>query len=79
VYRRLLTWADGQGLGRRPSETTGQLSVRLAREMPDVAPAVDVVTQAFESERYGGVTAPPERLSRASAALTVIVERPSGR
>ncbi|HEY2596422.1 MAG TPA: DUF4129 domain-containing protein, partial [Chloroflexota bacterium] len=79
VYRRLLIFADSQGLGRRPSETTGQLSVRLAREMPDIAPAVDVVTQAFESERYGGVAAPPERLSRAGAALTVIVERPSGR
>jgi hypothetical protein len=79
VYQRLLTWADNQGLGRRPSETTRQLSVRLAREVPDVAVAVDVVTAAFESERYGGAATPPDRLDRVSAALTAIVERPSGR
>lgn len=79
VYQRLLTWADSQGLGRRPSETTGQLSVRLARELPDVAVAVDLVTQAFESERYGDTATPPERLNRVAAALTAIVERPSGR
>jgi hypothetical protein len=79
VYQRLLAWADSQGLGRRPAETTRQLSVRLAREVPDVAGEVDIVTEAFESERYGGVVAPPERLSRLSSAVTTIVERPNGR
>jgi hypothetical protein len=75
VYQRLLTWADAQGLGRRPSETTGQLSTRLAREVPDVAAAVDVVTQAFESERYGGVAPRADWFVRANDAVTAIVER----
>jgi hypothetical protein len=77
AYQRLLGWAESQGLGRRASETTGQLSARLAREVPTAAGAVNVVTQAFESERYGGVVASPERLTGVSAALTAI-ERPNG-
>ncbi len=79
VYQQLLGWADSQGLGRRPSETTGQLSARLAHEVPTAASAVDVVTQAFESERYGGAPASPERLDAVAAALTALVERPSGK
>jgi hypothetical protein len=79
VYQRLLTWADAQGLGRRPAETTTQLSDRLAREVPDAATAVDVVTRAFESERYGGVAAPPDRLERVNAMLTATLERPPDR
>ena len=76
VYQRLLTWAEAQGLGRRPTETTGQLSVRLAREVPDAAATVDVVTRAFESERYGGVAAPADRLSRVNDALSATIDRP---
>jgi hypothetical protein len=76
VYQRLLSWADTQGLGRRPAETTGQLSVRLARELPDAAATVDVVTRAFESERYGGVAAPADRLTRVNDVLTATIERP---
>jgi hypothetical protein len=79
VYQRLLTWADEQGLGRRPAETTTQLSDRLAREVPHAAAAVDVVTRAFESERYGGVAAPPDRLERVDAMLSATFERPPDR
>jgi hypothetical protein len=78
AYQRLLSWAESQGLGRRPSETTGQLSARLAREVPTAAGAVDVVTQAFESERYGGVVASSERLTGVAAAVTAFAEHPNG-
>jgi hypothetical protein len=76
VYQRLLNWADAQGMGRRPAETTGQLSTRLARELPHTATAVDVVTRAFESERYGGVAAPADRRTRVDELLTATIERP---
>jgi len=40
-----------------------------------VASAVDVVTRAFESERYGGVAPRDDRFTRANDAVTAIVER----
>ncbi|MBV9577734.1 MAG: DUF4129 domain-containing protein, partial [Chloroflexi bacterium] len=76
VYQRMLAWAEAQGLGRAPAETTGQLSTRLARELPHAAVTVDVVTRAFESERYGGVSAPADRLSRVNDVLNATIERP---
>jgi Domain of unknown function (DUF4129) len=79
IYRRLLDWAEAQGLGRRASETTGQFSARLAREVPEAGPAVDLVTRTFESERYGGLAAPADRLHRADEVMTAIVEQPDTR
>jgi Domain of unknown function (DUF4129) len=69
AYQRLLAWADERGLGRRPSETTGQLRLRLGHEVPEAAPGVDVVTRAFERERYGGVAPPAETLRRVREAM----------
>ena len=75
AYQHLLRWADDQGLGRRPSETTGQLGVRLAHQVPDAAATVDLVTRAFEWERYGGVPAAAERLRGIREALGRLVSR----
>lgn len=69
AYARLLTWAETHGITRRPSETPGQLSQRLSERMPEVAPNVDVVTRAFEWERYGGVQPATESLRRIREAL----------
>jgi hypothetical protein len=76
VYQRLLSWAEAQGKGRRAAETTGQLSVRLARELPATATTVEIVTRAFESERYGGIAEPADRLARVNDLLTATIERP---
>jgi hypothetical protein len=75
AYQRLLAWADARGLGRRPSETTGQLNLRLARQIPEAAPDVDVVTRVFEWERYGGVRPPGDALQRVREALTHMLTR----
>jgi hypothetical protein len=75
AYQRLLAWADARGLGRRPSETTGQLQHRLTREVPEAAPDVDAVTRAFEWERYGGVAPRPQTLRRMREALATLVTR----
>jgi hypothetical protein len=79
IYRRLLDWADAQGIGRRAWETTGQFSRRLGHEVPEAATAVDLVTRTFESERYGGLAAPPDGLRRASDVVRAIVEQPAAR
>ena len=72
AYQRLLSWADLHGLPRRPAETTGQLSSRLARYAPGAAEAVDLVTRTYEWERYGAVHPPGERLRRVQAALETL-------
>jgi hypothetical protein len=69
AYQRLLAWADERGLGRRPAETTRQLETRLARQVPEAASDVDLVTRAFEWERYGGVPPPGDALRRIGEAL----------
>jgi hypothetical protein len=71
AYQRLLGWAERQGLGRRPAETTGQLSVRLAEHVPDAAQAIALVTQTYEWERYGAVHPPPTHLARVRDTLNV--------
>jgi hypothetical protein len=53
AYRALLQWADRQGLKRRPAETTGQLETRLIQHAPEASNVVSLITDAFESERYG--------------------------
>jgi Domain of unknown function (DUF4129) len=73
AYRGLLEWAEGRGLGRRASETTGQLARRLSEEVPEAAAPVELLTRTFEWERYGGVTAPGERLRRVREALATLI------
>jgi hypothetical protein len=75
AYQRLLAWADERGLGRRPSETTGQLNRRLAHQIPEAATEVDLVTRVFEWERYGGVRPPGDALRRVREALTHMLTR----
>jgi hypothetical protein len=75
AYQRLLTWAERQGLGRRPAETTGQLQTRLLQHSPESANAVELVTQTFEWERYGAVHPPADRLRRIEAALKALIDR----
>jgi hypothetical protein len=75
AYQRLLAWADERGLGRRPSETTGQLNRRLAHQIPEAATEVDLVTRVFEWERYGGVHPPGDALRRVREALTHMLTR----
>jgi uncharacterized protein DUF4129 len=69
AYQRLLAWADERGLGRRPSETTGQLRLRLGREVPEAAHGVDIVTRVFEQQRYGGLAPGSEALRRMREAM----------
>jgi len=75
AYARLLAWADERGLGRRPAETTRQLQHRLAHQVPESAASVDVVTQAFEWERYGGVQPRADVLRRVREALSNVLTR----
>jgi Domain of unknown function (DUF4129) len=75
AYQHLLRWADEQGLGRRPAETTGQLGTRLSHQVPDAAATVDLVTRAFEWERYGGVPTAAERLRGIREELGRLVSR----
>ena len=74
AYQQLLSWAERQGLGRRPAETTGQLRIRLARHAPGAADAVDLVTQTFEWERYGAVHPANDRLRRIRQALRAFTD-----
>lgn len=69
AYARMLAWAEARGLPRRPSETPDQLSQRLSERVPDYAGSVEVVTRAFEWERYGGVQPAAESLRRIREAL----------
>jgi Domain of unknown function (DUF4129) len=73
AYQSMLAWAQQQGLGRRPSETTGQFERRLSREVPEAAAVVDLVTRTFEQERYGSVAAPGERLQEVRKALATLL------
>jgi uncharacterized protein DUF4129 len=75
AYQRLLAWADARGLGRRSSETTGQLRVRLVETVPEVAREVEVVTRAFEWERYGGIAPGSAAIGRIRAALGTLLNR----
>jgi hypothetical protein len=72
VYQRLLRWADSQGLGRRPAETTGQFSYRLAQHVPEAAEVVALVTQTFEWERYGSIQPRIDHLQSAREALDTL-------
>jgi hypothetical protein len=75
AYQRLLAWAAEQGLTRRPAETTGQFGSRLSGHSPEASGAVDLVTRAFEWERYGGVSPAGERMRRIREALATLVLR----
>jgi hypothetical protein len=75
AYQHLLSWAERQGLGRRPAETTGQLEKRLVLRAPDSAEAVELVTRTYEWERYGAVRPPSDRLRRVRAALASLLDR----
>ena len=75
AYQRLLTWAERQGLGRRPAETTGQLQARLREHAPETANAVDLLTTTYEWERYGAVHPPADRLRRLRDALRQLTDR----
>jgi hypothetical protein len=79
AYRALLEWADHQGLRRRPSETTGQLESRLIQHAPEASHIVSLVTDAFESERYGDVPLDERALRRIRSAVDTLAEarRPS--
>lgn len=69
AYRQLLTWAEAQGLGRRPAETTGQLSRRLRQHTPTAADSVDLVTRTYEYDRYGALHPTRDALRRLRDAL----------
>jgi hypothetical protein len=75
AYQRLLAWAERQGLGRRPAESTGQLRARLAQHAPENADGLSLVTSTYEWERYGNVHPPGDRLQRVRAALAALVGR----
>ena len=62
AYERLLVWAESQGVARRPAETPGQFATRLGAAYPETATVVDLVTQTFEWERYGGINPSRERV-----------------
>jgi hypothetical protein len=82
AYRRLLEWAEGRGLGRRPAETTGQLQSRLAADAPETSEAVDLVTSTYEWQRYGQIAPVADRLRRVRQALASLLAKapsPSGR
>jgi hypothetical protein len=75
AYQRLLAWAERQGLGRRPAETTGQLQARLAQHAPAASDAVDLVTETYAWERYGEVHPATDRLRRVRQALSALIDR----
>jgi hypothetical protein len=75
AYQRLLEWAARRGAGRRPPETARELSSRLSGLAPDATEAVALVTDTYESDRYGGVAPPSEQLERVRAALTSLPDR----
>jgi uncharacterized protein DUF4129 len=72
AYQRLLAWAETHGFTRRASETPAQFAVRLHTAFPDSALVVDLVTRAFESERYGSLTASRDELQHIREALTAL-------
>jgi Domain of unknown function (DUF4129) len=69
AYRTLLEWAAQHGIQRRAPETTQQLQARILAREPRAAEVVDVVTETFESERYGAQHPPADRLRRVQAAV----------
>ena len=75
AYQRLLAWAERQGIGRRPAETTGELQARLRRQAPEAAAAVELLTRTYEWERYGAVHPPADRLRRLRDALRQLTDR----
>jgi Domain of unknown function (DUF4129) len=74
AYQRLLKWAERQGLGRRPAETTGQLQARLRAHAPQTANAVELLTSTYEWERYGAVHPPADRLRRIREAVRALTD-----
>jgi hypothetical protein len=63
AYRSLLAWARSQGVTRRESETTQQFRRRLDRHVPDATATFELITDVYESDRYGHKPAPRDRLA----------------
>lgn len=75
AYQRLLSWAEQQGLARRPAETLGELQRRLSRYAPDATEAVELLTRTYEWERYGAIKPPRDRLGRLARAAASLPDR----
>ncbi|MDQ3809504.1 MAG: DUF4129 domain-containing protein, partial [Chloroflexota bacterium] len=76
AYRELLIWAEKRGVVRQPSETAQELQRRLADRAPESTDVVELVTSAFEWQRYGDRPVPGERWTRLRSALRDLVARP---
>jgi hypothetical protein len=55
IYRAFLQWASSHGYPRKKDETPSEFKTRLEQHMLGVETAVDIVTDAYNTTRYGGM------------------------
>jgi hypothetical protein len=79
LYLRLLALARAQGRARRPAETPRELLVPLSDVFPGGEVELRLLTQGFETARYGAVPDTPERLAAGRAALASLRGRVDSR
>ncbi len=63
LYRQMLQWADGKGLGKHPSQTPLEFAkISSQQHSPFTAEIIDEICQAYVNWRYGGYTPNLNRL-----------------
>jgi hypothetical protein len=75
TYRAFLTWAAGRGVSRRRAETPSELRRRLERSITGDGSEIALITEVYESVRYGDEVEHPDRAGRAAAALARLSAR----
>jgi len=63
IYARLLAWAAQHGLPRRPEETPYEYLTDLRRALPEAAPELRTITEAYVQVRYGDLPASADELA----------------
>lgn len=64
IYRALLKWAAGRGYPRKKDETPYEFEQRLQQQLPQTAPELGVVTDAYTAVRYGEVVPDASEVAR---------------
>ena len=69
TYCRLLRWAAANGHARRPSTTPNELQSELLGAIPMASTAIELITQNYESARYGDVAIEDAAIAASRAAI----------
>jgi hypothetical protein len=69
IYRKLLSWASGNGCPRRASQTPYEYLENLVKWLPEAAVPLERITRGYVSVRYGGAGTEAGELERIGESL----------